>query len=566
MLMFIRALCALSLLTVTGAIAGPTADMIFSGGRIYTADDKAPVANALAIGNGRILYVGDEKGSSVFIGPKTKLVGLKGASVYPGLTDSHVHLAGVGNREVTLNLEGMPSIIAVQKALSDYSKANESDPIIIGRGWIETHWPEGRFLSAADIDSVESARPVILSRADGHALVANGAAMKAAGIDRNTPDPDGGRIMKLENGEPNGMFVDHAQGLLRTLLAEPTPAQYLKQVKIGAEVYARLGWTGAHTMSTAYEELMAAQKLAAKSELPLRIYAAVTKEAMAKLLTGATIPTGALANSNDLVSARTVKIYVDGALGSRGAALLEPYADADTHGLILMKHDEAAPFLAAMLRAGVQVATHAIGDAGNRLVLDWYEEAFAAVPVSERAVADPRWRIEHAQIISPADISRVAKLGVVASMQPSHAIGDLFFAPSRLGSDRLAGAYAWNTLIKSGALVIGGSDAPVERGDPMIEFYAAVARRDLNGFQDPKTWHPEQAVSRDQALKMFTLWPARAAFMEDSLGSITVGKKADLTILNQDIMTIPAPEILKTKALMTVLGGKVAYRAKDFGN
>jgi predicted amidohydrolase YtcJ len=199
------------------------------------------------------------------------------------------------------------------------------------------------------------------------------------------------------------------------------------------------------------------------------------------------------------------------------------------------------------------------------MALDWFEEAFAAVPPDQRAVAEPRWRIEHAQIISPSDIPRFAKLGVIASMQPSHAIGDLFFAPSRLGPERLNGAYAWNSLIQSGALVVGGSDAPVERGEPMIEFYAAIARRDLKGFQDAKTWHPEQAVSRDQALKMFTLWPAKAAFMEKDLGSINIGKKADFTILDQDIMKIDAPQILKTKALMTMIGGKIAYQAPGFG-
>jgi len=564
--MFLRLAPMIALLLSSPVMAGQVADYLFAGGTIYTADDASPKARAVAVADGRIIFVGDEKGAMRLVGPKTKSISLKGAVLYPGLTDSHVHLAGVGNREITLNLEGSPSIVAVQKALADYAKANPTDPIIIGRGWIETHWPEKRFLSARDIDAVVDARPVILTRADGHALVANKAAMKAMGIDRTTPDPDGGRIAKDSNGEPDGMFVDHAQSLMAGLMKAPSAEQYLRQVKIGAEVYAKLGWTGAHTMSTSYGELMAAEALAAKSELPLRVYAAVTKEAMDKLLTGlGAIPTAARPGTNDLVSARTVKIYMDGALGSRGAALLAPYSDSDTRGLILMKHEEAAPFLAAMLRAGVQVAAHAIGDAGNRMALDWFEEAFAAVPPDQRAVAEPRWRIEHAQIISPADIERFAKLGVIASMQPSHAIGDLFFAPSRLGPDRLNGAYAWNSLIQSGALVVGGSDAPVERGEPMIEFYAAIARRDLKGFQDAKTWHPEQAVSRDQALKMFTLWPAKAAFMEKDLGSINVGKRADFTILDQDIMKIDAPQILKTKALMTMIDGKIAYQAPGFG-
>jgi hypothetical protein len=258
---------------------------------------------------------------------------------------------------------------------------------------------------------------------------------------------------------------------------------------------------------------------------------------------------------------RSVKLYIDGALGSRGAALLEPYADSPgSRGLLMQQEEELLPFLEEALRRGIQIQTHAIGDRGNRVMLDLYEKAFAAVPPAQRQVADPRWRIEHAQILNPADLPRFAQLGVIASMQPSHAIGDLFFAPDRLGKARLAGAYAWQELFRSGAVLAAGSDAPVERGEPMIEFYAAVARRSLDGFANAD-WHPEQRLTREQALRALTLNAAHAAFEEKERGSIEVGKWADFTVLSADIMRIPEPEILKTRCLMTIVGGEVVYEA-----
>jgi predicted amidohydrolase YtcJ len=246
----------------------------------------------------------------------------------------------------------------------------------------------------------------------------------------------------------------------------------------------------------------------------------------------------------------------DGSLGSRSAALLQPYSDAETSGFLTQKEAELSPMFEQALRRGVQVETHAIGDRANRIILDLYERALKTVPAAERKIREPRWRVEHAQILSREDIPRFAKLGVIPSMQPSHAISDLFFAPSRLGKDRLQGAYAWQSLIKSGAIIAGGSDAPVERGEPMIEFYAAVARKSLKG-ETADGWHPEQAVTRQQALKMFTAWPAYAAFEEADKGSIEIGKLADFTILSRDIMKIPEPQILLTKCVMTVIGGEI---------
>jgi len=255
-------------------------------------------------------------------------------------------------------------------------------------------------------------------------------------------------------------------------------------------------------------------------------------------------------------------VIFDGALGSRGAALLKPYSDApETSGYLTEKPEDLKPMFEEALRRGIQVETHAIGDRANRTILDLYEQAFRAVPPNERKVREPRWRIEHAQIVDLADIPRFAKLGVIPSMQPSHAISDLFFAPARLGMDRLAGAYAWQSFLKSGSIICGGSDAPVERGEPMIEFYAAISRKSVKGFSG-EGWHPEQAVSREQALKMFTIWPAYAAFEENDKGKIDIGMLADFTVLSNDIMKIPEPEILNTRCVMTVIGGEIVFETQ----
>jgi predicted amidohydrolase YtcJ len=300
------------------------------------------------------------------------------------------------------------------------------------------------------------------------------------------------------------------------------------------------------------------ESFAKKGEAPLRVYNAVEPEYYPNLKHD-----GAHIASDGRIITRAVKFYMDGALGSRGAALLAKYSDADTEGLVRMKKEDVLPIWEDALKRGIQITTHAIGDKGNRLVLDWYEEAFNAVPEKDRLTQPPRWRVEHAQIVAADDIPRFAKLGVIPSMQPSHAIGDLDFAGKRLGSERLKEGYAWASLIKAGSIIPGGSDAPVEKGDPRIEFYAAVARKALDGHSGPD-WHPEQAVDRATALKMFTVWPAYASFREKELGAIKPGMRADFTVFSKDLMTVPEPEILQAHALLTVLDGKEAFHAPDW--
>jgi predicted amidohydrolase YtcJ len=534
------------------------ADIVFKNGNVYTANERAPRAQAVAVKADRIVYVGTDSGAQKFIGPQTRVVDLRGSTVLPGFTDSHQHLSGVGFREMTLNLEGttgLDDLLAKLKARVDQAKPGQW---VTGRGWIETHWQPAVFPTRWDLDKVSPNNPVILGRADGHGAVANSAAFKIAGIDKNTPNPFGGEISKdKQSGEPNGMLLDAAQGLVRRKVPPTTREDEERAVVLGVKRNIELGWTQIQDAGGDYDDVEIFKKLFASGAIKLRIYKAIH---------------GPGANANRLINEgpiigefqnrltlRTIKVVSDGALGSRGAALLGPYSDApETAGFLTVKTEELRPMLISALRKGIQVETHAIGDKANRYILDEYERALKAVPRAERKVADPRWRVEHAQIVNPADIPRFVKLGIIPSMQPSHAIGDLFFAPSRLGIERLRGAYAWESFIKSGVVVPGGSDAPVERGEPMIEFYAAVARKDQKGFSG-EGWHPEEAVTRPQALKMFTIWPAYAAFEEKLRGSIETGKLADLTILSADIMTIPTSEILKTRCVMTVINGEIVF-------
>ena len=426
-----------------------------------------------------------------------------------------------------------------------------------GRGWIETFWKPPAFPTRGDLDKISPNNPVVLTRADGHAMVANSAAIKIAGVTRDTPNPFGGEIMKdKQTGEPNGMFLDRAQGLIASRIPAESAGDAEQEILLGVKRSIELGWCEIQNAGSSFAEVALLKRLYGEGKIKLRIYEAIAGPGPGadRLLTEGEM-IGAFENH---LTVRHIKVVIDGALGSKGAALLEPYSDYDTAGFLTQKEEVVMPMLIEALRKGIQVETHAIGDRANRTILDWYEKAFNAVPPDQRKIREPRWRVEHAQIVSAVDIPRFAKLGVIPSMQPSHAIGDLHFAPSRLGMKRLEGAYAWQSFIKSGSIIAGGSDAPVERGEPMIEFYAAVARKDQKGYSG-EGWHPEQAVSREQALKMFTIWAAYAAFEEKLKGSIEVGKLADLTVLSADIMKIAAPEILKTRCLMTVIGGDVAY-------
>ncbi len=538
---------------------GEPADIVFQNATVYTGDDAKPTAEAVAVKDGRVIFVGSTREAGRHIGAETRVVELNGATVLPGLIDAHVHLARIGEREITLNLEGLNSLeefLAAVKTRVDQAAPGEW---VTGRGWIETFWTPPAFPTRQDLDAIAPDNPVFLTRADGHASIVNSAALRLAGITRTTPAPAGGAINTDAAGEPTGMLIDAAQGLVRRLVPPISDAERDRQIILGAQREVELGWTAVHDAHGSLEEAERMRRLYGEGQVELRIFKAISgPSADADSL----IRMGPSSGEFDgRFALRSIKAVMDGALGSRGAALLAPYSDdSTTSGLITTDTVRLAGMLEEALRAGVQVQIHAIGDRGNRLLLDMYERAFVAVPAAERPGAEPRWRNEHSQIVNPADLPRFKQLGIIASMQPSHAIGDLHFVPARIGLERTEGAYAWQTLYAMGVPVAGGSDAPVERGEPMIEFYAAVARKDVRGFSG-EGWHPEEAVTRQQALKMFTYWPAYAAFEEHERGTISVGKWADLTVLSADIMQVPVEEILTTRNVMTVINGQIVYQA-----
>ena len=543
-------------------------DWCISGGTIYTAQDNKPTVEAVAVKNGQISYAGDEIGDWCNENEmnNVRIVNLKGSAMYPGLTDAHGHLLGIGLREITLNLESVKSVEELKKEVKKVVEKTPVGETVYGRGWIETHWPEKRFPNRLDLDEISTDHPIILERADGHAVVTNSLALSLSGIDDLTTAPFGGAINKFNNqygkknkGTPNGMLIDNASILINDLLPKLTVKRKEEAYIIGAELYASRGWTGIHSMSVDPADISILNRLADENKIKIRVYNSVdisnTSE-FPKVLNNNEL------NSNELIQTRAIKLYADGALGSRGASLIEPYSDDPTNsGLMTLKEGEAKLILEKALKEGVQINIHAIGDFGNREVLRWYKNAFDQIPIANRKIKDPRWRIEHSQILHIDDISLFSEYGIIPSMQPSHAIGDLYFAENRLGKKRLAGGYAWRSLIDTGSIIAGGTDAPVETGDPRIEFYAAIVRKGLDGFTSD-AWYNNQKVNSQEALKMFTKWPAYASFREQEIGTIQVGKKADFTIFDIDILTSEASNILNAKPLMTIVDGKVAFETK----
>ena len=547
---FLSLVFALLALAAVPAARAAEDGFVMFGGPIYVGavGGAGNRPEALVVRGDRIVFTGSLTAARAK-GKGLPEIDLKGAVAYPGFTDSHVHLTGVGLREMTLNLDQVTSVAELVAAVRGYAAARPGDDPITGRGWIETHWPEGRFPNRYDLDAVSPDRPIVLKRSDGHALVLNTAALKLAGITRETLDPAGGRIERDAAGEATGMLIDGAQGLIEARLPPLSIAARREALMKAVQLYADRGWTRAVNMSTDADDVTVLMALAAEGKLPIRVDVFMTPEDSAEVLRR-----GPYEDPTGRVRVRGVKLYMDGSLGSRGALLLKPYVDRpETSGLQIADHDTTIAILKQARAVKAQVAFHAIGDRGNRLVLDWYEEVLGA---DSNAARDLHWRIEHAQIIDPRDIPRFAQLGVVASMQPSHAIGDLYFAPSRLGPNRLQGAYAWKSLLDQVATVVFGTDAPVEVGDPRIEFYAAVARKDLQGRSGPD-WHPEQAIDRASALTAFTL----TANLVDGgdCGVLVKSCPADITVFSADIMAIPEAGILKVKPVLTVVGGKIVH-------
>lgn len=540
-----RRILLAALLAATSFTAANAGDILIHGGPIHTGVDAKPTAQAVLVRDDRILFVGDLAAAKAKAAKDVRDIDLKGAAAYPGFVDAHAHLTGIGLRELTLNLDQVKSAAELVAAVKAYAAAHP-EGAIYGRGWIETHWPEKRFPTKADLDAAAPGRIVVLGRSDGHASVASSAALSKAGITAATAAPAGGQILKGGDGQPDGMLIDHAQALVADVIPPPGEAVKREALRKAGALYATRGWTGLASMSVMADDLALLRDEAAKGSFHIRVDNYMDPSGAAEVLSK-----GPQTDATGLIRTRGIKLYMDGALGSRGAALLEPYSDAEGLGLQLTPQDKGLALMKQAKAVNAQVAMHAIGDRGNRMTLDWFEQSLAGDMKA-------RWRIEHAQIVADTDVPRFAKLGVIASMQPSHAIGDLYFAPARLGKDRLHEGYRWKDFLKAGVVVAAGSDAPVEVGDPRIEFYAAVYRHSLDGFANAD-WHLEEAVTRAEALKMLTLTPAYAVFRENELGTLEAGKKADLTAFDKDLMTIEPKEILTAQPVLTVVDGKVVF-------
>ncbi len=557
-----RSLVAL-LVLLPSAGSAQMADVVLRNASVYTGTTARSTAQAVAVRGGKVVYVGTNAGVGRHVGPATRVIDLGGRFIYPGFVDAHAHFGGIGAREMTVNnLEGTSTKEAFLARVEAAVKLARPGDWITGRGWIETFWIPPVFPTRLDLDRIAPNNPVILNRADGHASIVNSAALRIAGVTGTTSAPSGGAINLDGDGQPTGMLIDAAQRMVSQHVPSTTEADLERALELASQREVSLGWTQVQDAHGSWGEVARMRRLYADGRIKVRIYKAISgpgDDADALIKQGPVV-----AEFGDRLTMRVIKVVMDGALGSRGAALIEPYGDdASTKGLITTDTVALKGMLQRALRNGIQVETHAIGDRANRITLDMYAAAFRAVPRSARKIRDPRWRIEHAQIVEPSDLRRFKSLGLIASMQPSHAIGDLHFVPSRIGLERTRGAYAWHTLLDLGVPVAGGSDAPVERGEPMIEFYAAVARKDLQGRSGPG-WHPEEKVSRLQALRMFTWYPAFAAFEEARRGTIAVGKFADFTVLDRDIMTIPEAEIPGARNVMTVINGEVVFEAKGW--
>lgn len=550
----LRILMSLLPAAVLAQGAPSTADLIITNARIYTVDETRPVVEAVAVSGGRVLFAGNLAGAMALRSASTKVVDLGGKTVIPGMVDAHAHVAGLGDALHIVDLTGTASYDEVIARVAARAKQVPKGEWVLGRGWDQNDWGDTRFPTHEKLSAAVPDHPVYLVRVDGHAGLANLKALQAANITAATQDPTGGHVERLADGSPAGVFVDNAQGLVRRAIPRQTRDDVKRSILDAVKESQRWGLTGVHDAGAGATELDVYEELAKSGQLKFRINAMISDNAPT---IEAWFKRGPLTDGyGGTLWVRSIKLYADGALGSRGAALLEPYRDDPKNiGLLVSAPAHIQDVATRALKAGFQVNTHAIGDRGNRLVLDAYEAALKANPT-----ADHRFRVEHAQILNFDDIPRFAALGVIPSMQSSHQTSDMYWAEARLGAGRLLGAYAWRSLLNTGVVVPNGSDFPVEQVNPLISFHAAVSRQDARDWP-PGGWYPAERMTRDEALKSMTIWPAYAAFQERVLGSLTPGKYADFTVLDQDIMRIPVEMILSTRVLSTWVGGERVYEA-----
>ena len=528
------------------------ADLVVTNARVYTADDARPLVEAFAVRGGRVVFTGSAREAKALTGANTRVVDAGGRTVIPGMVDGHAHFAGLAQKLRSVDLVGTKSLTEVIERVVERAKRTPKGSWIIGRGWDQNAWGNTAFPTHEALSAAAPDHPVILERVDGHAAYVNAAAMQLAGLTATTKDPSGGKIIRDAKGNPTGVLIDRASNLVESKVPPLSRDEMRAALKDAVARMHSLGLVGMHDAGASRENIDLFEAMAQQGDLNLRLYVMIGDDAKALEHYFQVGPRSALYDGQ--VWVRAVKLYADGAMGSRGAALLEPYSDdPNNSGLLLSAPAHIEEVAKRGLAAGFQINTHAIGDRGNRVVLDAYEKALNARPT-----ADHRFRVEHAQILHQDDIPRFAQLGVIPSMQASHQTSDMYWIGKRLGPTRLYGAYAWQSLLQTGVVIPNGSDFPVEEVNPLISFHASIARQDARDWP-AGGWYPEQRMSREDALRSMTLWPAYAGFQEQAMGSITPGKYADFVVLDQDIIRVPASLVLTTRVLETWVGGKRVF-------
>jgi hypothetical protein len=552
-----------------------TADTLYVNGIVYTMDGGSSVAGAIAVRGDRIVGVGDQKELADRFESRA-IIDLGGKAVFPGFIDAHAHFLSLGIARITVDLVGTRSEQDVARHVRQRAEQVGEGVWIRGRGWDQNDWPVKRFPNHSVLDRVAPKNPVYLTRVDGHAAWVNQVALDIAGVTKETPDPYGGKIIRDASGNPTGVLIDSAKALVSDMLPPLSEQEGDEAMEKAINECLRYGLTTVHDMGVDTADIQLYKKFIDAGKFPMRIYAAIG---------GAVgepwnyfLESGPLTGyGNHRLSIRALKLYVDGALGSRGAALIDPYTDdPGNRGLTLTSEEDLQKAVDEALKGGFQVCTHAIGDRGNNIILNVYERALGRNPQD-----DHRLRVEHAQVVAPDDIPRFKQMGVVPSMQPTHCTSDMYWAEARLGSKRVRGAYAWRSLLETGVLIPGGSDFPVEDPNPLLGIYAGITRQDLNGLprdaDDVRKyfelapegltdraafdggWYVGERMTREEAIRSFTSWAAWAGFEEKLKGSLEEGKLADFVVLSADIMKIPANEIPRAGVEITVVGGKQVY-------
>jgi predicted amidohydrolase YtcJ len=524
--------------------------MLLTNARVYTLDQHTTSADSVVVRNETIAFVGRRHEINPDAGEET--IDLRGRVVLPGFVDSHAHLIGLARGMTSVDVGGFASIDDVARVVAAAARERTSGEWIVGRGWDQSLWLGGDFPSHAPLTTAAPDNPVSLTRIDGHATWVNAVAMRAAGIRKETDDPPGGRLLRDADGQPTGVLIDLAQDLVRTIIPEPGEAETDAAIERAIARCLGVGLVGVHEMGIGLETVDAYKRLIARGRFPFRNYAAVMGRSRSAW--PAYRERGPESDPSGRLTIRAVKFLADGALGSRGAAMHEPYSDdPDNTGLTLIEPAELEHLTGDAAAAGFQPCIHAIGDRANTAVLDAFATVLARYPGEDR-----RFRIEHAQILRHKDIPRFHRLGVLPSMQPAHCTSDMRWAGDAIGSERLSGAYAWRSLLDSGVKILGGSDFPVEPPDPLFGIHAAVTRRPREG--DDPHWQPQQRMTRLEAIRSFTTWAAYGAFEEQIAGSIEPGKRADLVVLDDDPFTCDEQRIATIPVVMTLVGGEIAYQ------